>query len=81
MLNQETNQNYLSLDSLAKGQAAVVEEFEACCEEGRRLQTIGICPGALVTMLKPGRCCALQVGEARLMIRSGILSQIPVSPL
>ena len=71
----------LPLSSLRRGQTAVVEEISGDSGEIEKLCTMGLCVGSLVRVLCAGRCCAVQVGETRMMLRCDQLKNILVSPL
>ena len=73
--------NAVPLAHLAKGQTAVIEEVQGKAEELNRLHSMGFCAGTLVRMLCPGRCCAVQVGDCRVVLRGKELSNILVSAL
>jgi Fe2+ transport system protein FeoA len=72
----------LPLGILRAGQQAIVEEICVGCErEASRLAAMGFVPGAMVRMMSAGRGVAVQVGEARLVLRGEQLQGIMVSPL
>ncbi|MEQ8821685.1 MAG: FeoA family protein [Sumerlaeia bacterium] len=70
-----------SLDRLTGGETAIVEDICSECVDGCRLAAMGLAPGAMIRMLMPGRTCAVQVGQCRLMLRSKDATGIRVSRL
>ena len=69
------------LKDLRAGELGIVEEIDECCGEFCQLAALGLCRGALVRMMSPGKTCAVQVGESRLMLRGDQISAIRVTPL
>lgn len=70
-----------SLSAMRAGDMAVVEEVCGCSQDCQRLAAMGLCCGALVRMLSPGNPCAIQVGDARVVIRGDHSEAVRVSPL
>jgi len=66
---------------LAPWQDAIVEELCGSTEICERLGALGFCTGALVRVLQPGKPCAVQVGDARVVLRGEHLEAIRVSAL
>lgn len=69
----------VTLASLKAGQMAVVEDVDPGRSECERLQTLGLCCGTAVRMLRPGSTCAIQVGDCRLVICANLARSIRVT--
>ncbi|CAN5299039.1 hypothetical protein BH09SUM1_BH09SUM1_09450 [soil metagenome] len=48
---------------------AVITDVHTTPAECERLAAMGLCCGALIRIVKPGRSCALQVDQTRLVLR------------
>jgi ferrous iron transport protein A len=71
----------LPLELLASGQWADVEDVSGEPGWVGRLAELGVRTGSRLKVLQAGSPCLLQVGEARLSLRSDLASQILVRPL
>ena len=71
----------VSLGQLKTGQTAVIEEVAGSPQEVSKLSSLGFVAGAIVRMLCPGCACALQLGDARMVLRCEQTRSIQVSLL
>ncbi len=53
-----------SLDSLGRGEAAIVARITAEEATSKRLADIGFVRGARVTVIRPGRPCLVRIGTS-----------------
>jgi Fe2+ transport system protein FeoA len=69
------------LHDMAADDVAIIGCLEGEPEVCQRLESMGLCCGAMVRMVVPGCPCAVQVGECRLMLRHEMLRSVRVEPL
>jgi len=70
-----------AVDTLERGQSAIVEEISGSAEFVGRMSSLGVCPGCLLECLEPGSPCCLAVGESRIVLRGEQAASVRVSPL
>jgi len=71
----------LPLDLLQRDEQARIVDVAGSAESVHRLDEMGVRPGVVIRLIRPGSPCILTVGETRLSLRPAEGSSILVEPL